>query len=130
MPDAITLPTYSDLIGKPFKLGGRGPDSFDCYGLVQEVYKRANTTIPDYLRPEHLAAAHEVVEHGVREWEAVPQMVGSVAVIRIVGRAAAHVGIVLPYSQMLHVWERSGGVCREPLSSWERRIVGFYRYIK
>jgi len=27
-----------DLIGKPYAIGGRGPDSFDCWGLVRYFY--------------------------------------------------------------------------------------------
>ena len=26
-----------DLLGVPYKVHGRGPDSYDCYGLVIEV---------------------------------------------------------------------------------------------
>lgn len=127
---AIELPAYTDLIGKPFELGARGPDRFDCYGLVQEVYGRAKKQIPDYLRPEALMGAHAVVSHGVSEWEPCEQQVGSVVVIKLLGRDASHVGVVLPFDRMLHVWERSGGVCVERLDEWKRRIAGFYRYTK
>ena len=32
---------FSDLVGKPFKWGGRGPESFDCWGLVRFAFERA-----------------------------------------------------------------------------------------
>ena len=37
----------NDLLGKPYKAHGRGPDRFDCYGLVIEVEKRLGRKMPD-----------------------------------------------------------------------------------
>ena len=37
----------NDLLGKPYKVHGRGPDSYDCYGLVIEVERRLGRIIPD-----------------------------------------------------------------------------------
>ena len=37
----------NDLLGKPYKVHGRGPDSYDCYGLVIEVEKRLGRELPD-----------------------------------------------------------------------------------
>jgi cell wall-associated NlpC family hydrolase len=36
-----------DLLNKPYKLNGRGPDSYDCWGLVMEVYRRLGITLLD-----------------------------------------------------------------------------------
>lgn len=38
----------NDLIGTPYRLGARGPDALDCWGLVLEVYRRAGKHLPDY----------------------------------------------------------------------------------
>jgi len=39
----------TDLIGKPFVDGGRGPDEFDCWGLVKFIYQREmGINVPDY----------------------------------------------------------------------------------
>ena len=38
---------FSDLIGKPYKKNGRGPDSYDCYGICIEVCKRIGTKLPE-----------------------------------------------------------------------------------
>ena len=32
--------TWDDLIGKPYKLGGSGPDSYDCFGLAVKALDR------------------------------------------------------------------------------------------
>ena len=40
---------YGDLIGVPFVGNGRSKETgFDCYGLVQEMFRRAGRTLPDY----------------------------------------------------------------------------------
>lgn len=39
---------YQDLIGKPFQDLGRGPDAYDCWGVVLEVSKRLGNNVPDY----------------------------------------------------------------------------------
>src|SRR3990167_3147116 len=38
---------YIDLLGKPFEYGGRGPDTYDCWGLCMEIYKRLGIQLPD-----------------------------------------------------------------------------------
>jgi cell wall-associated NlpC family hydrolase len=35
------------LLGLPYKAGGRGPDFYDCWGVVIAFYKEAGITIPD-----------------------------------------------------------------------------------
>lgn len=40
----------TDLLGKPYKAHGRGPNGFDCYGLVIEVEKRLGHSMPDLYR--------------------------------------------------------------------------------
>ncbi len=37
----------SDLIGKPFVWGGRGPDGYDCFGICKEVARRAGIEYPE-----------------------------------------------------------------------------------
>lgn len=39
---------YIDLIDKDFAWGGRGPDLYDCYGLVMEMYRRIGIDLPEY----------------------------------------------------------------------------------
>lgn len=54
---------FNDILGKPYKAHGRGPESFDCYGLVIEVAKRLGHTMPDlYTR---LADSWETDPHNI-----------------------------------------------------------------
>ena len=39
-------PDVNDLIGRPWRLGGRGPDAYDCWGLVREVLQRMRPGLP------------------------------------------------------------------------------------
>lgn len=48
--EADTLLDVNDLLGKPYKLHGRGPDSYDCYGLVIEVERRLGRELPDLYK--------------------------------------------------------------------------------
>ena len=41
-----------DLLGKPFKLGGRGPQVYDCWGLCLELGKRVGLQFPEEFTPE------------------------------------------------------------------------------
>jgi cell wall-associated NlpC family hydrolase len=123
-------PGFSDLIGKPFAYGGRGPDFFDCYGLLMEMKRREGVVIPDYKSPEELQKIALVIESEKRLWTAIPRPRPGCAVAIRVGRFVAHVGYMIDSLHMLHTWEKSGGVMYEPLeqSIWVKRIAGYYEF--
>ena len=54
---------YIDLIGKPFSPGGRGPDNYDCYGLVKELYRRSGIELPEYAydSPDNFSLIHRLI---------------------------------------------------------------------
>ena len=43
----------ADLIGKPYRDNGRGPDAYDCYGLAIEVERRAGYKLNDVQYTDH-----------------------------------------------------------------------------
>jgi cell wall-associated NlpC family hydrolase len=64
--------TYVDLIGTPFRRGARGPDEFDCYGLVKFLIERATgREVPDYQSPTDSGATHALISNGlfIHAWE-------------------------------------------------------------
>lgn len=121
---------YEDLIGTPFKFGGRGPDYFDCWGLVMEMLKRIGIFPPDYGWHDE-AAAIQAMMIGARQkhWQKAPMKQSAVLLFRV-GRYVRHVGFAISATQFIHVWERSNGVVVENFSEdWNKRLVGCYEYI-
>jgi cell wall-associated NlpC family hydrolase len=116
-----------DLIGRPFAYGGRGPDTFDCYGLLMELYRRRGVIIPDVRSPTKIAEIARLVDVGLKDWVSVEQRPGVTVLFRIRGYGA-HVGMTLRHDRFVHTWEGTGGVCIERLSFWDKRVIGFYDF--
>lgn len=120
---------FAALIGKKFEYGGRGPDSFDCYGLIRHIVKENDgVEIPDYVSPSEGGKIAAIFSTEVHRWQEVPRAPGTVVLIRVPG--SMHVGYMVSHDKMIHTWEGSGGVVIEKLHDWERRIIGFYKYGK
>ena len=126
---------YADLVGKPFQWGARGPESFDCYGLVMEALRRMGRRCPDIASPEERELVAGLALENQPYWTSVAERPGAVALIevkrRIDGRIRtdlSHVGVVLPFGQLLHAWHETGGVTVEDIELWRRRIHGFYEF--
>ncbi len=83
--------------GKPYRYGATGPDSFDCSGFVQYVYRQLGVELPRTSRDQHRAVQH-VDRSGLR--------LGDLVFLRYDGQIS-HVGI---YSGNGHFWvaRRSG----------------------
>lgn len=122
---------YSDLIGKAFAPSGRGPLSFDCYGLVKCVLERNGIPAPDYPSAEdagmNAALILAAMEAG---WEEVkfPEA-NCVVLFRMDQRVGTHVGVMVDGERFLHALKETG-VCVENVRSdmWKRRVIGFYRW--
>lgn len=118
-----------DLIGLPFSDGGRGPDSYDCWGLVREVYHRYGVTLPDY--PISAVDAVKIGQQMARDapdWVEVhdPLPVPCLVVIQLsCGSWANHVGVHIGNNQFIHAY-RTTGVVIDRLKKWRSSIVGFY----
>lgn len=126
----VELPSFSDLIGCPFVYGGRGPSEYDCWGLVMQCYQRAHgRAIPDLKSPEDPAvqAALGATLMAQPYWTPVNTKPGSIVAIRV-GDYITHAGFALTDHHMIHAWKATGGVTIVPMSFWQRRIEGFYRY--
>lgn len=117
-----------DLIGVPFAYGGRGPDSFDCYGLIMECARRAGKNLPDFGFASDQALISAMMGSTMPQWQETEPGPGAVVLIRI-GRLVSHVGYMLNADHMIHAWHKTGGVTIERIDTWQPRIVGFYRYV-
>ncbi len=130
MSDAATALSpllYRDLIGKQFERGGRGPDTFDCWGVLQEVSRRMGRSPTDFPTDPSLltiAIADEWFE--VRRSLVMPS---DGILLRSSDPAYVwHIGVAVDRFHMLHARE-GVGVCVEPIDApaYKRRIAGFYR---
>ena len=130
---------YLDLIGVSFAYGGRGPDAYDCYGLVMECHRRLGVTIPDYRSPSALHDIANAMNAERYRWKQVATKEGADPIpmaamqpgrlleIRING-LACHVGFINRSRKFLHTWEDSGGVVENEIYDWRSRILGVYEY--
>ena len=117
--------SYLDLIGKPFAYGGRGPDAFDCYGLVREMFRRRGVEVPNYNSPTEGARIIAAMLSGANDWQETQCSPGVVLLMRIPG--SMHVGFTVDQFRFIHAWEKSG-VCVERIQDWRNRIVACYRF--
>ena len=119
------------LVGVPFEDGGRGPDSFDCWGLVREVYHRYGIELPDYdIGCYDILNVMAEMEHNRPLWieHKPPDLpIPCVAAFRVSATMINHVGIYIGDGRFLHTREKAGAVI-ESLESpvWRHRIWGFY----
>jgi cell wall-associated NlpC family hydrolase len=119
---------FSDLIGKPFCYGGRGPDKFDCYGLVREMYQRKGIEIPDAPSSEKAQNNQSVLTiNRYQHWKDTKEQ-PYVAVLFQIRGFVCHVAFTLPDGKFIHTWESSGGIVIERLQLWRNRIAGFVDY--
>lgn len=119
---------YADLIGVPFQYGGRGPDHYDCYGLVMECARRNGVTLPDFGFADDQAMVAAMMGATLPQWQQVAPQAGAVVLFRV-GRYVSHVGYMTSPHHMIHAWKEHGGVCVERIADWQQRIVGFYKHV-
>lgn len=120
----------NNFVGLPFAERGRGPEAFDCLGLLIEVQSRVfgrvirdpACSFADGLRPENRA----VLEDQVIE-AATPQE-GDALLFREAGRAL-HVGIVVDQNLMLHSYHAAAAVERWTGPIWFPKLAGIYRFV-
>lgn len=123
---AQTGKDVTSLIGVPFKYGGRGPDSFDCYGLVKHLLERDGVVLPDYVSPHRGPEIAALMHGNIHLWSRCELKPGCVLAFRL--PAHWHCAYYLGDDQFIHTWEQSGGVCIERLGTWKRLLMGCYEY--
>ena len=123
--------TYNDLIGVPFKYGGRDNNGYDCFGLILELLKRNGINAHDFGWNNDGAIIQSMMlsasETG--RWEQDTLRVNNILLFKI-GRYVRHVGFYIGNGKFIHCWERSNGVVVERLNEdWSTRTVGIYKYV-
>ena len=122
-----SVPSYLDLLGIPFERGARGPNSFDCYGLAREMFRRAGVTVPDFASPGTMERAAELIASQSERWRKVPYgTLNSLVTFRVQG-IGSHVGYVIAPDRFIHAFEHTG-VTTERLTNGSLKPIGFYTY--
>jgi cell wall-associated NlpC family hydrolase len=126
---AYPVPEYLDLLGQPFERGARGPDIWDCYGYVRELFRRVGNDLPDFESPGSLEEIEQLVDtvpQGPR-WRPVPiGTPGALLTFRVDG-AGAHVGFMLGGDRFTHCIEGTG-VTTERLTNNPMKPLASYIY--
>ena len=120
----LPLNLWIDLLGKPFADGGRGPDAYDCVGLLLEVQRRMGRSLPAWgSHARNLPGA-------LARWELTDDPQPGDGILIRSSDPAWHIGIVCGDNHMLHANPDAGQVVRERYNSfpWQNRIEGFYRW--
>lgn len=120
-----------NLLGKQFEYGGRGPDTFDCYGLIIEIYRRRGIILKDYTSPDDRDIIDSLVEEGKEDFIKIEKPEPFCAVLfHIKGPFITHIGIVLPDCRRFIHCARKKQVVIEKLDHpfWKNRISGYYKY--
>jgi cell wall-associated NlpC family hydrolase len=127
-------------VGLPYERGARGPERFDCWGLLMLVLGReAGLPIPPYdgviwdrTDPvQRRACAATIAEQREAHWTPVEpgaEQAFDCVVLSIAGRPL-HVGVIAGPGWMLHASEGAeSAVERYDGIIWRDRVDGFWRF--
>ncbi len=122
-PGAAALVAAESHIGAPYRYGGRGPDAFDCSGLVAYSYAQAGIMLPR-TAAQQFAAVTPVPKRDLRP--------GDLVFFRVNGRDVGHVGIYAGDDRFVDAPQTGGKVRMARLDDeWYReRYVGAGRPYK
>ncbi len=127
---------FAHIIGTPFKNRGRNiATGLDCWGLVMYVFELYGIPLPDFDADAFQYAENDkTVIEGIqsRKWEIVWYDMASdvplVVVMKMHPKYIAHVGVYVGDGRILHTTAGTGAILSK-ITTLQRRIVGFYRYV-
>jgi Cell wall-associated hydrolases (invasion-associated proteins) len=121
----------SDLIGKPFANGGRGPEVFDCYGLVRETYHRLGIELPELfidcfdiekINNEYQLQSKHLIRLDKPELYCIVAMRNSSPFVN-------HFGVYLGNHEFIHALDGSGTcITSTDHIYWKRTIAGYCQW--
>lgn len=132
----MTQDWWGRYVGAPFADGGRGPYSYDCWGLLRAVYSDVRgVTLPTYgeVSSRDLLKIARAIDSGRHDGWVSCEPEPIAAVLMRSGRGGArivHVGVMVDERRMLHVEAATHAVVvpiRHP--SVSGRIVEFRRLV-
>ena len=119
-----------DYVGRPFKKGGRGPEYFDCYGLVRLVlHEQSGILLPSYAEDD--PDGWSIESHAIGHRKVTEPKPLDVAILYTDVRAGltwksapVHIGVFVDAKHILHVEE---GMCSRVQQALEFRIHSIVR---
>ncbi|WP_158889010.1 C40 family peptidase [Amycolatopsis anabasis] len=132
LPPGYTLPTNPRQaaavsfalaqLGKPYVWGGKGPNSYDCSGLMLAAWATAGVGIPAGTASQ-IHAGHAVPNLG----QAQPGDLLFIPGANGSARNPGHVGMYAGHGLIVNAYDESKGIILEPLSAWANQIVAIRR---
>jgi cell wall-associated NlpC family hydrolase len=108
---------WRDLVGLPFRSGARGPDAYDCYGLVLEIHRRQGLALDRAETPQDDDEMERRIQAAIGvTWLPGEMVPGATLLFRDQG-LARHVGILLGEDRFIHAASRLGQVAVERLDA-------------
>ena len=128
---------WNKYIGRPFAEKGRGPDFFDCWGLLKYIYLADHPkqiVMPGYEQfyettNDRDALRDVIFDETQKHWQEVTQTQEFDAIVLNMRGVPMHVGVVTKPGHMIHC-ARGIGTVHERFDSmrWEKKVLGFFRY--
>lgn len=121
---------YIDLLDKPFKNGGRGPDAYDCYGLGIEIFRRYGIQILDYkISCMDLSLIDATIEQEQSRWRKLEKPLEPCLIVMRCNspRYINHAGVYIGKGRFIHTTSKAG-VRVQLLNDiyYKDKIEGFY----
>lgn len=127
------------LVGKPYKIGARGPDEFDCYGLARYIQLHlAGVDMPDvaFAEPTTRAQAEAMLAHPERQsWEEVSESEARELDLVLMGNVQKrdfHLGTyIVPATTgaVIHI-DKAAGVVVDDIPALKASGYNFLRYFR
>ncbi len=121
---------YLDLLGKEFRYGARGPEAYDCYGLMIETRRRTGRFIPEeYPSTDISEAMHDSIEDAKAYYFELPgPQPFCLVTFKLHPQYTTHIGMVLSDAKrFIHILPKMRvGIERLDSPVWRHRITGFW----
>lgn len=121
---------YVDLLDKEFAYGGRGPEFYDCYGLIMALHKRIGIELPEYKSEKEPNLIQLRIIEGRKLFKQLEKPEPhSVVTFFIKPYITSHLGFMLDERRFIHIMIKSR-VTVEKIDSdiWKDRITGYFKW--
>jgi hypothetical protein len=123
---------FEDLIGKEYESNAKGPDTFNCYGLCIEIYKRMGKDLKEYVSIDDPSIVGDLInQEKINFIEISHPEPYCFVLIKIHPKYTTHIGIVLSDCKSFIHARSKKGVTIEKLNNliWKNRIQGYFKYV-